>query len=182
MRFVDEYRSEADVRKVADSVRALVTRPWTLMEICGGQTHTLIKYGLDRMLPDLVSLVHGPGCPVCVTPLELIDEATIPPRLRALAGDRSDGADRAAGSAAAPRPAPAVPPRIGVWSARRPDGPACAHWEPMPPDAAAVARAMYDTLRRLDTLGLDRLIVGRVPVGPEWDAVRDRLERAAASF
>lgn len=116
------------------------------------------------------------------TPLELIDEAAIPQRLRALADDRADGADRTAGSAAAPRPAPAVPPRIGVWSAHRPDGPACAHWEPMPPDAAAVARAMYDTLRRLDTLGLDRLIVGRVPAGPEWDAVRDRLERAAASF
>ena len=75
MRFVDEYRNEADVRKVADSIRALVTRPWTLMEICGGQTHTLIKYGLDRMLPELVTLVHGPGCPVCVTPLELIDRA-----------------------------------------------------------------------------------------------------------
>jgi len=75
VKFVDEYRSEAGVRKVADSIRALVTRPWTLMEICGGQTHTLIKYGLDRMLPESVTLVHGPGCPVCVTPLELIDRA-----------------------------------------------------------------------------------------------------------
>jgi hydrogenase expression/formation protein HypD len=75
VKFVDEYRSEEGVRKAADSIRALVTRPWTLMEICGGQTHTLIKYGLDRMLPDLVTLVHGPGCPVCVTPLELIDRA-----------------------------------------------------------------------------------------------------------
>lgn len=75
MKFVDEYRNEESVRKVADSIRALVTRPWTLMEICGGQTHTLIKYGLDRMLPELVTLVHGPGCPVCVTPLELIDRA-----------------------------------------------------------------------------------------------------------
>jgi hydrogenase expression/formation protein HypD len=75
LKFVDEYRNEEDVRKVAASIRAVVTRPWTLMEICGGQTHTLIKYGIDRMLPDSVTLVHGPGCPVCVTPLELIDRA-----------------------------------------------------------------------------------------------------------
>jgi hydrogenase expression/formation protein HypD len=75
VKFVDEYRNEESVRKVADSIRALVTRPWTLMEICGGQTHTLLRYGIDRMLPDLVTLVHGPGCPVCVTPLELIDRA-----------------------------------------------------------------------------------------------------------
>ena len=75
MRFVDEYRDEADVRNVAGSIRRLVTRPWTVMEICGGQTRTLLRYGLDRMLPDLVTLVHGPGCPVCVTPLEMIDRA-----------------------------------------------------------------------------------------------------------
>ena len=75
MKFVDEYRNEEGVRKVAGSIRTLVTRPWTLLEICGGQTHTLIRYGLDRMLPELVTLVHGPGCPVCVTPLELIDRA-----------------------------------------------------------------------------------------------------------
>ncbi len=75
MRFLDEYRNEADVRKFLTAIERTVTRPWTIMEICGGQTHTLIKSGLDRMLPEAVTLVHGPGCPVCVTPLELIDRA-----------------------------------------------------------------------------------------------------------
>jgi hydrogenase expression/formation protein HypD len=75
VRFVDEYRNEAATRKLLQAIRERVTRPWTLMEICGGQTHTLIKSGLDRLLPDQVTLVHGPGCPVCVTPLELIDRA-----------------------------------------------------------------------------------------------------------
>ncbi|MGE5346330.1 MAG: hydrogenase formation protein HypD, partial [Acidithiobacillales bacterium] len=75
MRFVDEYRSEEAVRKFASSIRGLVTRPWTLMEICGGQTHTLIRFGIDEMLPETITMVHGPGCPVCVTPLEMIDQA-----------------------------------------------------------------------------------------------------------
>ncbi|MBI5838063.1 MAG: hydrogenase formation protein HypD [Candidatus Eisenbacteria bacterium] len=75
MRFVDEFRNEADVQALAQAIGGVVTRPWTLMEICGGQTHTLIKYGLDRLFPEQVTLVHGPGCPVCVTPLELIDRA-----------------------------------------------------------------------------------------------------------
>jgi len=75
VRYVDEYRQAADVRKFAAAIRARVTRPWTLMEICGGQTHTLIKFGLDRLLPEPLTLVHGPGCPVCVTPLEQIDRA-----------------------------------------------------------------------------------------------------------
>lgn len=75
MRFVDEYRSESEARKFVDAIRGVVTRPWSLMEICGGQTHTLIKSGIDRMLPEEVTLVHGPGCPVCVTPLEQIERA-----------------------------------------------------------------------------------------------------------
>lgn len=75
MRFVDEYRNEAEAQKYAQVIRRLVTRPWTIMEICGGQTHTLIKFGIDHLLPEQVTLVHGPGCPVCVTPLELIDKA-----------------------------------------------------------------------------------------------------------
>jgi hydrogenase expression/formation protein HypD len=75
MRFVDEYRGAAEVRRYADLIAATVTRPWTLMEICGGQTHTFIKSGVDRMLPPSLTLVHGPGCPVCVTPLESIDRA-----------------------------------------------------------------------------------------------------------
>ncbi len=75
MKYIDEYRNEADVQKFIRAIAQITTRPWTLMEICGGQTHTLIKFGIDRMLPELITLVHGPGCPVCVTPLELIDKA-----------------------------------------------------------------------------------------------------------
>jgi hydrogenase expression/formation protein HypD len=75
MRFVDEYRREADAQRLVEAIERLVTRPWTIMEICGGQTHNLIKFGIDRLLPPSVTLVHGPGCPVCVTPLELIDKA-----------------------------------------------------------------------------------------------------------
>lgn len=75
MRYVDEYRSEDDAQKLLAAIRRRVTRPWTIMEVCGGQTHTLLKFGIDRMLPDAITLVHGPGCPVCVTPLELIDRA-----------------------------------------------------------------------------------------------------------
>ena len=75
MKYVDEYRDEAGTAPVLEAIRALVTRPWTLMEICGGQTHTLVKSGIDRMLPESISLVHGPGCPVCVTPVDLIDRA-----------------------------------------------------------------------------------------------------------
>ncbi|HUK65077.1 MAG TPA: hydrogenase formation protein HypD, partial [Dongiaceae bacterium] len=75
MRFVDEYRGEAETKQLVAALRARVTRPWTLMEICGGQTHTLIKFGIDRMLPEGIEMVHGPGCPVCVTPLEQIDRA-----------------------------------------------------------------------------------------------------------
>ncbi|MCS7259848.1 MAG: hydrogenase formation protein HypD [Anaerolineae bacterium] len=75
MRFLDEYRREADAQKFVRAIEQLVTRPWTIMEICGGQTHNLIKFGIDRLLPQAVTLVHGPGCPVCVTPLELIDKA-----------------------------------------------------------------------------------------------------------
>lgn len=75
MKFVDEYRDAAAVRAVLDQVHRTVTRPWVLMEICGGQTHSLIRHGIDQLLPAELELVHGPGCPVCVTPLELIDQA-----------------------------------------------------------------------------------------------------------
>jgi len=75
MRFVDEYRREADAQRLVQAIERLVTRPWTIMEVCGGQTHNLIKFGIDRLLPPSVTLVHGPGCPVCVTSLELIDKA-----------------------------------------------------------------------------------------------------------
>ncbi len=75
MRFVDEYRGAAEAQKLVRAIHRLTRRPWTLMEICGGQTHTFIRSGVDRMLPESLTLVHGPGCPVCVTPLELIDRA-----------------------------------------------------------------------------------------------------------
>ena len=75
MRFVDEYRREPEAQRFIEAIRHRVTEPWTVMEICGGQTHTLIRYGIDRLMPNEVTLVHGPGCPVCVTPLELIDRA-----------------------------------------------------------------------------------------------------------
>ncbi|NIA25310.1 MAG: hydrogenase formation protein HypD [Gammaproteobacteria bacterium] len=75
MKYVDEYRSEPAARRLFSAIRDATTRPWTIMEICGGQTHTLIKFGIDNMLPDEITLVHGPGCPVCVTPLEQIDKA-----------------------------------------------------------------------------------------------------------
>ncbi len=75
MRYVDEYRNETEAQQFVRAIHKLVTHPWTIMEICGGQTHTLIKSGIDRMLPEEITLVHGPGCPVCVTPLELIDKA-----------------------------------------------------------------------------------------------------------
>jgi hydrogenase expression/formation protein HypD len=75
MKYLTEYRDGAAAEKVAAVIARTVTRPWTIMEVCGGQTHTIVKYGLDAILPPLVELVHGPGCPVCVTPLETIDKA-----------------------------------------------------------------------------------------------------------
>jgi hydrogenase expression/formation protein HypD len=75
MKFVDEYRDGAQARQYADEIQRLTTKPWTIMEICGGQTHAIVKFGIDALLPASLNLVHGPGCPVCVTPLELIDKA-----------------------------------------------------------------------------------------------------------
>src|SRR5262245_43937016 len=75
MKYLDEYRDAAAARRLADAIARRVTRPWTIMEVCGGQTHTIVRYGIDELLPGNIELVHGPGCPVCVTPLELIDKA-----------------------------------------------------------------------------------------------------------
>jgi len=75
MKFVDEFRDPGAVRALLDRIRATVTKPWTIMEVCGGQTHTILRYGLDQLLPPEITLVHGPGCPVCVTPIEMIDLA-----------------------------------------------------------------------------------------------------------
>jgi hydrogenase expression/formation protein HypD len=75
MKYIDEYRDERLVRKIVADLARRVTGPWVLMEICGGQTHTLMRYGIDELVPPQIELVHGPGCPVCVTPLEMIDKA-----------------------------------------------------------------------------------------------------------
>jgi hydrogenase expression/formation protein HypD len=75
MKYLDEYRDAAAARRLAAAIARRVTRPWTIMEVCGGQTHTIVRYGIDELLPPGVELVHGPGCPVCVTPLEQIDKA-----------------------------------------------------------------------------------------------------------
>jgi hydrogenase expression/formation protein HypD len=75
MKYVDEYRDPQLAERLVANLHKTVTRPWTVMEVCGGQTHTLVRSGIDQMIPDKLRLVHGPGCPVCVTPLEMIDRA-----------------------------------------------------------------------------------------------------------
>jgi hydrogenase expression/formation protein HypD len=75
MKFVDEYRDAKAAQDYADAIAQIVTKPWTIMEICGGQTHSIVKYGIDELLPKEITLIHGPGCPVCVTSIELIDRA-----------------------------------------------------------------------------------------------------------
>jgi hydrogenase expression/formation protein HypD len=75
MKYIDEYRDKAAAEGYARALGRITTRPWTLMEVCGGQTHSIVKFGVDELLPRGVTLVHGPGCPVCVTPLELIEKA-----------------------------------------------------------------------------------------------------------
>lgn len=77
MKYLDEYRDGDLTRKLLADIQKTATHPWTLMEICGGQTHSIIRSGLDRMLPPEITLIHGPGCPVCVTPLELVDKAIV---------------------------------------------------------------------------------------------------------
>lgn len=75
MKFVDEFRDGKAARKLSAEIKSVVTKPWQIMEICGGQTHSILKYSLEELLPEEITLIHGPGCPVCVTPLELIDKA-----------------------------------------------------------------------------------------------------------
>jgi hydrogenase expression/formation protein HypD len=75
MKYLDEYRDTDAAKKLADAIARTVTRPWVIMEVCGGQTHTIVKYGIDHVIPSMIELVHGPGCPVCVTCLEMIDRA-----------------------------------------------------------------------------------------------------------
>jgi len=111
VRHLDEYRDPEAVRRLADAIHESATRPWTIMEICGGQTHAIMRFGLDELLPPGLTLVHGPGCPVCVTPVEIIDRALaiasrpevifctygdmlrVPGTVRDLQRVRADGAD-----------------------------------------------------------------------------------------
>ncbi|MCK9896791.1 hydrogenase formation protein HypD, partial [Frankia sp. AgB32] len=75
MKYLTEFHDPELARRLLDSIAATATRRWTLMEVCGGQTHAIIRHGLDQLLADQVEFIHGPGCPVCVTPLEMIDRA-----------------------------------------------------------------------------------------------------------
>jgi hydrogenase expression/formation protein HypD len=75
MKYLDEYRNERVAHNLLNEIRRILTRPWVIMEVCGGQTHSIVKNGIDFLLPESIELVHGPGCPVCVTPLETIDKA-----------------------------------------------------------------------------------------------------------
>ncbi|MBX3063634.1 MAG: hydrogenase formation protein HypD [Anaerolineae bacterium] len=75
MKYVDEYRDAPAAEQYARAIAKITTRPWTIMEVCGGQTHAIVKFGIDELLPEQITLLHGPGCPVCVTPVELIDKA-----------------------------------------------------------------------------------------------------------
>ena len=75
MKYLDEYRDGALAQKIAREVHRVTTRSWNIMEVCGGQTHAIVKFGIDELLPKQIALIHGPGCPVCVTPLEMIDKA-----------------------------------------------------------------------------------------------------------
>ncbi|HET6207900.1 MAG TPA: hydrogenase formation protein HypD [Terracidiphilus sp.] len=75
MKYLTEFRNGEIAQRIAREIRQVTTRPWKIMEVCGGQTHSIIKNGIDQMLPANIEMVHGPGCPVCVTPLELIDKA-----------------------------------------------------------------------------------------------------------
>jgi hydrogenase expression/formation protein HypD len=75
VKYLDEYRDPVLAKKLLEEIHRITTRPWTLMEVCGGQTHTIVKQGIDEALPAGVRMIHGPGCPVCVTPLEQVDKA-----------------------------------------------------------------------------------------------------------
>ncbi len=75
MKYLDEYRDGELAQQLAREIHRITTKPWNIMEVCGGQTHAIVKFGIDELLPRQINLIHGPGCPVCVTPLEMIDKA-----------------------------------------------------------------------------------------------------------
>ena len=75
MKYLDEFSDPELAGKLLEQIRAATTQRWAIMEVCGGQTHSIIRHGIDQLLPDQIEMIHGPGCPVCVTPLEMIDKA-----------------------------------------------------------------------------------------------------------
>jgi hydrogenase expression/formation protein HypD len=75
MKYLDEFSDPQLARRLVDEIKAATSRRWSIMEVCGGQTHSIIRHGIDQLLPDTIEMIHGPGCPVCVTPLEIIDKA-----------------------------------------------------------------------------------------------------------
>ena len=75
MKYLDEFSNPELARRLLDQIHAATTRPWAIMEVCGGQTHSIIRHGIDQLLPSRIEMIHGPGCPVCLTPLEIIDKA-----------------------------------------------------------------------------------------------------------
>lgn len=75
MKYIDEYRDKESAERYSKLIRKITTKPWNIMEVCGGQTHAIVKYGIDELMPETINLIHGPGCPVCVTSLELIDKS-----------------------------------------------------------------------------------------------------------
>ena len=75
MKYIDEYHDPKAIKHYVREIERLTTQKWTIMEVCGGQTHSIVRFGLDEMLPEAIALIHGPGCPVCVTPIEIIDRA-----------------------------------------------------------------------------------------------------------
>lgn len=75
MKYLDEFRNPKLAKKLLDEIHKMTTKHWSIMEICGGQTHSIIRNGIDQLIPENIELIHGPGCPVCVTPLEMIDRA-----------------------------------------------------------------------------------------------------------
>jgi hydrogenase expression/formation protein HypD len=75
VKYLDEFHDSDKAQRLLARIAAVTTRPWALMEVCGGQTHSIIRHGIDQLLPPQLELIHGPGCPVCVTPLETLDKA-----------------------------------------------------------------------------------------------------------
>ena len=75
MKYLDEFSDPELARKLVEQIKSATSQRWSIMEVCGGQTHSIIRHGIDQLLPDTIEMIHGPGCPVCVTPLEIIDKA-----------------------------------------------------------------------------------------------------------